>query len=430
MPTVRGWLTAAAGIAVWVLGRVLDATPLEQIGAALVIAVVAAVVVVRARRARIDVARTVSPERAPSGRLVTVELRLVNSGRTPAPLLLLDDRLPVELSGHARFALNGVEPGGDRTVTYRIRPALRGRYEVGPLRLSFVDPFGLARSDTSGTDASAFLVYPRIEQLALPRDLGERRSVSVSALRQPSGARGEEFYTMREYVEGDDLRRIHWPSTAKRARPMIRLEETPWHTRATIVLDDRRGAHDGFAESSSFERSVEACASLAALYHRSGYSFRVAGAHEAGVPTGKGTAHLHRCLDLLATVRAQTAAGGDDPLAVRLAELHSTTTPEGTLVVVSGGVDADEAVMLSLCKRRFRQVVVVLFAAHRYGVGGTRTRWEGERRTHEVVRLLARAGMQALVLGPEDGFGRAWASLSNPHAHARESRWDPKAEPV
>lgn len=429
MPTARGWLTAAAGVVVWALGRALDATPLEQIGAALVIVVVAATIVVRARRARIDVARSISPPRAPSGRLVTVELHLTNGGRTPAPLVLLDDRLPMELAGHARFALNGVEPGGSRSVTYRIRPALRGRYDVGPLRLSFVDPFGLARSDARGTGVSSFLVYPRIEHLTLPRDLGEQRSVAVSSLRQPSGARGEEFYTMREYVEGDDLRRIHWPSTAKRARPMIRLEETPWHTRATIVLDDRRGAHDGFAESSSFERSVEACASLADLYHRSGYSFRVTGAHDAGVPTGKGSAHLHRCLDLLATARARPS-DGDDPLATRLAELQSTASPEGTLVVVSGHLAPEEAVLLSLCKRRFRQVIVVWFPAHRYGGAGTKARWEGERRTHDVVRLLARAGMPALVLGPEDGLGRAWTSLSTPHPHARESRWDPKAEPV
>ena len=59
---------------------------------------------------------------------------------------------------------------------------------------------------------------------------------------------------MREYVEGDDLRKIHWPATAKRGGFMIRQEETPWHTRATILLDDRVESHGGIGESSSFER--------------------------------------------------------------------------------------------------------------------------------------------------------------------------------
>src|ERR671919_2306011 len=253
MPTARGWLTIGLGAALWGAGRTFGAGPLEQIGFSLLVLVVIATVIVNSRRHRLEVHRRVSPERARSGQPVEVRLAIRNEGRGSAPLLLLDDRIPLELAGNARFALNGVEPGGRRETTYEIRPPRRGRYEIGPLDISFVDPFGLAQTHFEVIGSTPLLVHPRIETLALPRDLGHHRSMSMSALRQLSGARGEDFYTLREYVEGDDLRKIHWPSTAKRGRPMIRQEETPWHTRATIMYDDRAESHDAIGGASSFE---------------------------------------------------------------------------------------------------------------------------------------------------------------------------------
>lgn len=429
MPTTRGWLVAATGAISLTIGRIFGAPPLEQLGFGLVVLVLLAAAVVLLGRHELGVTRTLTPQRVVAGRPVNVSLELTNDGRGPAPLVLLQETLPAGVAGSARFALHGVEPGGTRRAGFNLKTSRRGRYEIGPLELSFVDPFGLARLTSVSRKKDSFLVHPRIEPLALPRDLGERRSVTAAALRQPTGARGEDFYTLREYIEGDDLRRIHWPSTAKRARYMIRQEETPWHTRATIVIDDGDGRHGGVGEDSSFERAVEAAAALVDLYHRSAYGFRLAAAHHAGVPTSKGTDHRNHCLDLLAEIDLARDRRGQGLLA-RLAEIESTAAAEAALIVVTGTLSSDTVVGLSRCRRRFRQVTAVCFPAHRFVASSTKSRWEKERETLEATRLLERSAGRAVVLGPHDSLASAWATLSSTRSPRGERKWGQKPELV
>lgn len=425
MPTFRGWFVAVTGFVLVILGMGLDAPPVEQVGFGVLTLPFVAMFVIRRSGHDVNVRRTVTPARSHAGRPVNVELEIENQGRSRTPLLLLEDNLPWELTGRARFAVQGVEPEGKRVTSIVVRPPRRGRYDLGPLTISVLDPFGLVRRSFTGAGTTSFLVYPKVEPLAMPRDRGEQRSLAVSALRQPTGARGEDFYTLREYVEGDDLRKVHWPATARVDKVMIRQEETPWHTRATVLLDDRAGANHG--GGGAFDRSVEVAASVCDLYARSGYSFRLAAAHEKGVAPGRGTDHLHRCMDLLATIEARTS-GQPDPLQVRLAELEAAGSAEGTLVVVASDISAGEAALLVRCRRRFRQIVVVLLPQHRFTQGSTRDRWEGERTTREVVTLLVRSSVRALVMGPDEPLTSAWASLSGRPTPGNEERWDLKPE--
>lgn len=428
MPTVRGWIVAATGIALWTCGPLFGAPPLEQIGFGLTVLAAAAVGVIRLRRHELTITRQIAPQRATAGQPVTVTIRLLNEGRGAAPLVLLTDRLPLELPGRSRFALPGLEAGGKRSSSYVVTPQRRGRYEIGPLEISFVDPFGLAKLSSRGAGTSTFLVHPRVEVLVVPREMSHQRSMSVSALRQLSGSRGEDFYTLREYAEGDDLRKIHWPSTAKRNRYMIRQEETPWQTRATILLDDRVEAHEGFGESSTFERTVEAAAALVSLYHRLGYSSRLLAPHMPEIASSRGSEHLNRCLDRLAILQPQ--AGDEDGLLLRFAELEAAKQAEGTLVVVTGDVDARAARGITLCTRVFRQVLVVCFPTHRFGSAETRARWEGEEGVREVSRLLARSGIRTIALGPNDHLAPAWAATTHARTRGGEDQWAQRPELV
>lgn len=426
MPTARGWLVAATGLLLCVASRAFGAEALGQVGVALIVLVIGALVVVRLGRHELAVTRRVTPDHAVAETQVTATIHLDNHGLGSAPLVLVEDGLPAVLRTRARFAFSGVEPRGHRDASYKLRPQLRGSYELGPVEMSCVDPFNLARVMRVTGGTTPLLVYPRIEQLVLPRDLGERRSLSVSALRQPTGATGEDFYTLREYVEGDDLRKIHWPSTAKRQRYMIRQEETPWHNRATIVLDDRASAYGGQA----FERAVEAAASLVDLYHRSGYTYRLTGAHHTGSVSNRGANHRIQCLDHLATVQRKSLGSDPDPLLIaRFAELEARSTSEGTLVVVSGDVEPNAAVAMTRCRRRFKQVIVITFPSHRFGSASTKSRWDGETKTVEVVRLLARSGVRSIVLGPGEPLRTGWSSLSRVTTGG-ENSWDRKPEPV
>lgn len=414
--------------------RGFGADALGQIGLALIVLVIIAVATVRSGRHDLKLDRSVTPHRVSAGKTVTVTLEILNEGRGAAPLVLIEDSIPAQLASRARFAFSGIESLGDRTASYKIRPQMRGHYRLGPAEVSFLDPFSLARTRTSLGEGADLLVHPQIEQLVLPRDLGERRSLTLSATRRPTGSEGEDFYTLRDYIEGDDLRKIHWPSTAKRQRYMIRQEETPWHNRATIVLDDRRLAH-GSHGAQSFEVAVAAAASLIDLYHRSGYSFRLAGAHEPGLAASRGTQHYNGCLDLLATITLRTLDSGgpdrsDPMLLARLTELEARESAEGSLVVVGGDLDPEIAIGLSRVRRRFRQIAVLSLPPHRFGSGPTRARWEGEGRTMEVVRLLARSGIRPIVLGPGDHLRIAWGSLSRATSGGGEAEWDRRHAPV
>ncbi|MDQ3951428.1 MAG: DUF58 domain-containing protein [Actinomycetota bacterium] len=423
MLTARGWAVALTGLALLVVARIFGSGPVEQFGFALVVLPLIALAVVRLGKHDLEVTRRMAPERVRAGGKVKVTLEIRNRGRGPAPLLLLEDRVASDVAGRARFALHGVEPKGRRYAAYELRPPRRGHYQVGPLALTSTDPFGLARLVSSAAPEASVLVHPRVEPLALPRDLGDRRSLAVSALRQPIGAQGEDFYTLREYNEGEDLRKVHWPATAKRGRYMIRQEETPWHNRATVVFDDRTRAHDGIGDASSFERVVEATASIVDLCHRSGYSYRVAGAVAAGFAAGKGSQHFNRALDLLATVRtSQPPVLEADPLTARLLEIDAATAGEGTLAVVTGTLSADAAMAITRCRRRFRQVIVVMFPAHRFGSMTTKARWSAEEGVREVVKLLARAGSQTIVLGPEESLLAGWDSLTRSASSATRSK--------
>jgi uncharacterized protein (DUF58 family) len=430
VPTLRGWLIGSIGAIVLLIGRILAVTAVEQVGVALIALVIVAIAIIRLGRHQLTVTRTAAPNRVSAGHPVKVTVDVANEGRGSAPLLLLEDHIPIELSGRGRFAIQGVEAGGRRSDAYELRPSRRGHYEIGPMTISFVDPFGLASLTTTAASTATFLVQPRIETLTLPRDLGERRSLAVSALRQPTGSSGEDFYTLREYVEGDDLKRIHWPSTAKRNKYMIRQEETPWHTRSTIVFDDSAAHHGGYGDASSFERVVEAAASLSDLYHRTGYTYRLSGAHNPGLPVARGADHLQRCLDLLATIETTPAARPDNALLARLAEVEGGSSAEGTLVFVGGSIDAEAAVGLSRCRRRFKQVVAVTFPAHRFGSDATKLRWAGEQQTMEVARLLAKSGVRTIVLGPGDQLATGWATLSRARQGGGEDTWGRKPELV
>ena len=428
MPTFRGWLVAAIGLGLAITGRVLGAGPVEQVGVGVLALPAIAWFVVRRSGQDVHAERTITPARAHAGRPVSVKLEIKNEGKSRTPLLLVEDHLPWELTGRARFAVQGVESDGSRTTTLTVRPPRRGRYQVGPLSISILDPFGLVRRTFTATDLSEFLVYPKVEPLALPRDRGEQRSLSVSALRQPTGARGEDFYTLREYVDGDDMRKVHWPATARTDKVMIRQEETPWHTRATVLLDDRFESHA--VGGASFERAIEVAASVCDLYQRSRYTFRLTTSNEAGVAGGRGNDHFHRCLDLLATIwTPRNPVDGPDPLLVRLAELEAGASAEGTLVVIAGDLSAPEASLIARCRRRYKQVIVVMLPQHRFAQRPTRARWEGERGVREAVTLLGRSSVRCLVLGSDERLTSVWSSLSSGRAAGGgDETWDLKPE--
>ncbi|MDQ2958724.1 MAG: DUF58 domain-containing protein, partial [Actinomycetota bacterium] len=151
-----------------------------------------------------------------------------------------------------------------RTVAYPLPPLRRGRYTVGPTTVIASDPFGLVTADTRSTDTAELIVQPVTTPLAL-LTLPIAWRDGAATLSHSVGVGGSDDASVREFRHGDDLRKIHWRSTAKSGALMVRQEERPWHGESLVLLDTRSMAYPTLAtdaESAALEWAVSAAASI------------------------------------------------------------------------------------------------------------------------------------------------------------------------
>ena len=271
--TTRGRSFLAAGLAACGCGLILGEADLLRVGVFLCALPLATAAMVARTRYRLSCGRRVEPARVPVGETAQVVLRLENLSRVPTGVLLLEDRLPYSLGGRPRFVVSRIEPRGVREVSYPVRSDVRGRYLIGPLQLRFADLFGLVELNRSFTSSDALIVTPPVVPLP-PVVLGGDWAGGGDSHARSISTMGDDDVTTREYRHGDDLRRVHWRSTARYGELMVRREEQPWQNRGVLFLDTRASAHRGDGPASSLERAVAAAASVGSHLARHGFGMR------------------------------------------------------------------------------------------------------------------------------------------------------------
>jgi uncharacterized protein (DUF58 family) len=342
--TVRGRSFLGAGAAAALCALVLPQGGRDLLRVAILVAVLplACALVVARTRYRIACGRRLSPSRVQAGEQARVVLELDNVSRLPTGLLLVEDKVPYTLGSRPRFVLDRVEPRGRREVAYRVRSDVRGRFVLGPLTVQLTDPFGMCELTRSFTHRDALIVTPIVHSLPTIRLGGEWASSGESNARSVAAA-GEDDVATREYRHGDDRRRIHWRSTARYGELMVRREEQPWQSRATVVLDTRERAHRGDGPASSFEWAVSAAASIGMHLAKHGYSAQLI--TDGGVTlsstafdtTSPGGDFEGLLLDTLAVVTTST-----NPSLERVGAAIRRSGADGLIIAVLGNVDADE----------------------------------------------------------------------------------------
>jgi len=296
--TRRGWslLGAALGLGVgsYLLGNV-EMLVLGVSSLALLVGVLAWLAY--GRRPALAFSRRVSPVRLQVGADGRIDLRVENRGTRSSPLLVATDWFD-EGRRAARFLVPPLQPDSVARAAYRVPTRRRGRYRVGPLAVSATDAFGLARRVLDTLPDSEVLVRPRVHDIVAPVAVGSRIAgeSDLPAPRAMVSDLGEEFLTLREYEVGDDLRRVHWRSTARTGELMIRQNEARWRSRAAVVFDVHPDGHD----ADSFEAGVEAVASVVTRLVR--LQRRVEVFTSAATMLGTGGDARHDVLDRLATV--------------------------------------------------------------------------------------------------------------------------------
>jgi uncharacterized protein (DUF58 family) len=382
MPTSRGWSVAGVGVGLLVLWWSFGEVELLAAGAAAVVSSALAVAWVRLAAPTVTVDRRIVPTSAQAGDEVRVRLLVTNHGRIPVSGAYLED--PIPGLGTAGATLARLDGRSTAAVPYRLIARRRGIFPIGPVSVTVRDPLGLAGSTRVAGPKDTLVVYPRIEALGgFPVVRG--RDPATDAAQPEFAARGgEDFYTMREYRQGDDLRRVHWPTTARMDELMIRQLETPWQSRGLVLFDTREQVYD---DEDAFETAVRGAASIHHHLRRAGFDLDLlAGSThvQAGEPGARDRVmeilagvEPHLSLDILSAASRVRRGGGG-----------------GALLVVTGTPDDRILRTVRLLAGDFGSIALAAVTRAPLGaatVPGTRV---------AVTQLL-----------PDEPWGSAWARL-------------------
>ncbi|NUP82611.1 MAG: DUF58 domain-containing protein [Nonomuraea sp.] len=329
MFTPLGWGTLAGSLALYAAGFALGYPEPVVLATGGVLALAAALAWT-ASAPDLEVRREVTPLKVPRGEAAVAVLNVVNRGGRGLSGLRVQDRI-----GDSEHLINlpRLPRNAARAVSYPLPTDVRGEIPVGPLLLVRADPFGLTRRVRRYGGGATLLVRPRTVPLPVPPSGRAHHLEGPTSDNAPSGT--VTFHTLREYVVGDDLRHVHWRSSARTGTLMVRQLIDASLPTTTVVLDTR----------SLTETAVDVAASVAVAAARAGFPVRVlTGA--GPVPDGK--SDPESILDRLALVGPGAEGVGET---LRLAR------GGGSLVLVTA--DAAEAGRAAGVRRRCDRVSCV-----------------------------------------------------------------------
>jgi uncharacterized protein (DUF58 family) len=408
MPSNRGASVLFAGVAMWVAGRFFGSPGLEVVGVGILALPIASSLLARRGRLRLDARRRLSDVRVVPGTRVSVSVDLENRGAVATPFLLAEDRVAAPLGRPARMVIPGIPPRGVRRMSYTLVPRSRGRYSLGPLIVDVSDPFALTRRRIRFEELEELLVSPEIEDLSGPSDAAAAPNFGTSRARKLFRT-GQEFYTMRPYQQGDDLRRLHWPSVARTGELMIRQDESSRRASGLVLLDNRRSSL-GQAQQPPFERAVSVAATLGVLLLRGGFTVRLATAE-----TQPMTLTEDRFLEALTSI-SHTAKPA---LGRTLERLRAEASAETSLVVVSSPLTAPELAPLIRSASGFGPKLAVFVYPVEPASLPLDRQAQVEGGATEARISMVRAGWDCVVLTPSMRLKDRWNTLrERPLAHS------------
>lgn len=396
--TLRGRAFLAAGGTAIVCAVLLGQSALTRVGVLVLVLPLVAAFVIGRGRFDLGVSRTATPRLVAAGQPARIDLSISNRGRRSTGALLVEDLVPYALGTRSRFVLQGLGREWERQVSYQVRSDVRGCFEIGPLALRVADPFGLVELRRTFPGTTTLVVTPRT--VPLPRiPLGGGWSGSGEHRPQAFAAGSAEDVSVREYRRGDELRRVHWRSSARVGDLMVRREEQPWEARATVLIDNRLRVHRGHGLASSFEAAVSVAASIVVHLEQIGYAVRLVTADGGGgTEHGGAEQHTEGMLERLAllapTQRSLLEAGwsGDQ-------------NRGGTVFAVLGSMEPTDIPALRRIRHDSSTTMAIVLDVEQ---------WAGRAPSPELPAPEAAVrglGWRAVGVGPRDRLDTAWQDL-------------------
>ncbi|MCP4424317.1 MAG: DUF58 domain-containing protein [Chloroflexi bacterium] len=363
----------------------------------------------------VRLSRNTRTRRTQVGRPLEERFTIHNTSIVPKLWLELRDfaTLPSHLSSHVIHNL-----GGRNSYTWRVNTICqeRGRYQLGPIRLRTSDPFGLFPMERDFSATTNVVIYPLtfdIHQFALPIGI----LPGGDALRRRTHYVTTNAAGVRDYAPGDSFSRIHWPSTARRDRLIVKEFELDPLADIWIVPDmaifshiaPRKGVIKDLNQlppwmqleefelpETTEEYTVAIAASLAQYFLRRDRAVGMVayGQSNEVVQPDRGERQLNRILETLSVLRAQGQVPVEDAL-----EAEAYLFPRGTtVIVVTPNAGQDWVTAVRQIARRGLRIVTVLVNSESFG---------GRNSSEALLPLIQAAGMGAYLVNCGDDLTAA-----------------------
>jgi uncharacterized protein (DUF58 family) len=347
-----------------------------------------------------------------------VPVEIILRGDRGARMLEVIDEFGPSITVEQRMLEPGpLEAGVERRLKYVSYCSRHwGTHPVGPIQIVSSDPAGLFHAGTSLPVIEEFAVFPQVYDVAGLSELGARSTLIPHE--SSAGRPGQSLIAMgvREYRAGDDLRRVHWPATARRGALMVKEMEVDLAPYFTVILDLDRRHRAGMGRKSTLEYVLRTAASLVWSATRSGGFVQVAGmgAKPFHVPPGRG--EHHRTFALYELIRANL--DGTTPLEEVVLVNLPAVPPSSTVVIVSGTLFLDLSAAGELIEAlRSRGVRVAMLLVNNFSfpaiAGWPPPRAQIVEKSREVLFFLRSRGVPVRILQESDDLaavlGGGWS---------------------
>ncbi|MEM7274446.1 MAG: DUF58 domain-containing protein [Actinomycetota bacterium] len=347
-PTRAGLGLLAIGLGLLAAGRLLGLLELYLLGAMAIAAVVIAASYTASARLDLAIGRVATPARLRAGSPARIDLSLRNRAKRSTPVLSAHDQ--VQGGRGASVLLAPLAGGQEARIAYRLPTNRRGRLRIGPLDLSLGDPLGLTRSQIRAAEVTDLMVHPAlIDLMPLIAVAGHDPTADQQPIRAIANA-GDEFFALRPYVVGDELKRVNWRASARIDDLVVRQEERPRTGRVMVVLDRRAEVYD----EPGFERAVSAALSALHSGFRGGDALRFLTTAGPAVSDIRTRSELDAVDEQLALIETTHSAS-----LIRSMEELTRISRGGTLVVVTGLLDESVEAVVARARRAFGLVILI-----------------------------------------------------------------------
>ncbi len=299
--------------------------------------------------------------------MLNVKIGIRNKRTLGISFFELIDRFPgaaPDKEENSLFILN-IRPRENKKISYVIDCYKRGLWRLGPVSIISQDALGFFKMRKSLNVFSEVLVYPSLFRVFSFPPLASGSVSWMGVETAKISGDSHEFFGVREYQRGDAISRIHWPSTAKHNKLIVKQFERNAVQEVTIIMDLKKGHDIGAGKETTLEYSVKLAGSIARYLLNEGAFVQMVGYGKQGVliPFGKGESHMYKILDYLARVQAD----GDFTLRQALEETSFVTPHRSTLIAVMLDNDMDSLTSLVQFKVKGVKLILIVLALSTFG---------------------------------------------------------------